>query len=151
MNRQHHFSRVSSLDSSLIHSYTVRETAGIFIIVPAGTPSTIAQAIMGEAAAARALMYLAQTELKPRSSSVVINSKLCRGCGDCIKLCPYIEIKTNSQGVAYASIDPALCFGCGACISLCPTGAIKQPLQSEVGVLAALQSLLRKEESIIQP
>jgi heterodisulfide reductase subunit A2 len=149
MARQHHFNRGSSLDSTLIHSFTVRETAGIFIIVPAGVPSIGEQAILGEAAAARTSMYMTQENLQPRLSSVVINSKLCRGCGDCIKICPYIEMKTKSKDVAYAYIDPALCFGCGACISACPTGAIKQPLQSEAGILAALQSLLRKEESII--
>ena len=81
---------------------------------------------------------------------MLINSKLCRDCGDCQKLCPYIEIKTDKQGVKYAWIDPALCFGCGACISVCPTGAIYQPLQSEIGITAALESLLIKKVSVGQ-
>ena len=51
------------------------------------------------------------------------------------------------MGVAFADIDPALCFGCGACFSVCPTGAITQPLQSEIGITAALESLLKKVES----
>jgi heterodisulfide reductase subunit A-like polyferredoxin len=142
--RQHYSSRVSSLDSTIIHSFTVRETAGIFIVVPAGSPNVEQQITMGEAAAARASAYLSQETFKPRSSSVVINAKLCRGCGDCVKLCPYIELKTHVQGVAYAYVDPALCFGCGACISVCPTGAITQPLQSEIGITAALEALLKK-------
>ena len=147
--RQHHLSRVSSLDSTLLHSFTVRETAGIFIIVQAGELSSAEQVNLGEAAAARTSIYLAQEDFKPRSSSVVINSKFCRGCGECSKLCSYIELKAKSPDVVYAVIDPALCFGCGACISVCPSGAIKQPLQSEIGISAALQALLKKEERVI--
>jgi NADPH-dependent glutamate synthase beta subunit-like oxidoreductase/NAD-dependent dihydropyrimidine dehydrogenase PreA subunit len=147
MARQHFLSRVSNLDSMLVHSYTVRETAGIFIIVEEAS-SIVIQNTLGEAAAARALNYLSQEIFKPRSSSVIINPKLCRGCGDCIKICPYIELKSKSEDVSYAYVDPALCFGCGACISVCPTGAIKQPLQSEIGLTATLKSLLSKNESV---
>jgi NADPH-dependent glutamate synthase beta subunit-like oxidoreductase/NAD-dependent dihydropyrimidine dehydrogenase PreA subunit len=145
--RQHNMSRISNLDATTVHSFTVRETAGIFMIAPAGEPSTAEQITMGEATAARASTYLTQETFKPRSSSVVINKKMCRGCGDCVSLCPYIELQPDSRGVSYASIDPALCFGCGACISVCPTGAISQPLQSESGITAALESLLKKAKS----
>jgi NADPH-dependent glutamate synthase beta subunit-like oxidoreductase/NAD-dependent dihydropyrimidine dehydrogenase PreA subunit len=148
LTRQHHFSRVSSLDSTIVHSFTVRETAGIFNIVPAGTPDTDELVRMGEAAAARASVYLSQKSFMPRTSSVVIKDKLCRGCGDCIKLCPYIELKNSAQGTPYAYVDPALCFGCGACISVCPTGAITQPLQSEVGIIAALESLMKNGRNV---
>jgi NADPH-dependent glutamate synthase beta subunit-like oxidoreductase/NAD-dependent dihydropyrimidine dehydrogenase PreA subunit len=146
--RQHHFSRVSSLDSTIVHSFTVRETAGIFNVVPAGDPDVDELIRLGEAAAARASVYLNQESFLPRSSSVVIKEKLCRGCGDCVKLCPYIELKTSPSGICYAYVDPALCFGCGACISVCPTGAITQPLQSEVGIIAALESLMKKVENV---
>ena len=97
MSRQHFLSSVSSLDSTILHSYTVRETAGVFIIVPLGKISVESQITLGEAAAARASIYLNQANLQPRTGSVVINPKLCRGCGDCAKLCPYIEIK-NEKG-----------------------------------------------------
>jgi len=143
--RQHHFSKVSSLDSTLLHSYTVRETAGIFIVVPVGVPSSEEQITLGQLAAARASVYLNQGSFKPRSSAVIINPDLCRGCGDCSHLCQHIEIKTGDQGKPYAYIDPALCFGCGACMSTCPTGAITQPLQSEVGLVAALENLLKSK------
>ncbi len=146
--RQHHFSRVSSLDSTIIHSFTVRETAGIFNVIPVGDPEKEDLVKLGEAAAARASIYLRQESLMPRSSSVVIREKLCRGCGDCVKLCPYIELKTSAAGNCYAWVDPALCFGCGACISVCPTGAITQPLQSEVGIIAALEALVKNVNNV---
>jgi NADPH-dependent glutamate synthase beta subunit-like oxidoreductase/NAD-dependent dihydropyrimidine dehydrogenase PreA subunit len=146
--RQHHFSRVSSLDSTIVHSFTVRETAGIFNVVPVGTPDMEELIKLGEAAAARASVYLNQESFMPRSSAVVIKEKLCRGCGDCVKFCPYIELKTSPAGICYAYVDPALCFGCGACISVCPTGAITQPLQSEVGIIAALESLMKNVENV---
>jgi NADPH-dependent glutamate synthase beta subunit-like oxidoreductase/NAD-dependent dihydropyrimidine dehydrogenase PreA subunit len=143
--RQHYFNRVSTLDSVIVHSYTVRETAGIFIVVPIGSPSIEEQLTMGQAIAARASVYLTGDTFKPRSSSVVIDAKLCRGCGDCARLCPYIELKTDDRAVVSAYVDPALCFGCGACISTCPTGAIMQPLQSEIGLMTALESMLKKQ------
>ena len=149
MSRQNHSSRVSSLDATILHSYTERETAGIFIILPVGTLSIQEQITLGEATAARASVYLNQETFQPRSSSVVINPKLCRGCADCARICAYVEMKTNSQGVTCAYVDPALCFGCGACISVCPTGAITQPLQTEIGITAALKSLLKKEERVV--
>jgi NADPH-dependent glutamate synthase beta subunit-like oxidoreductase/NAD-dependent dihydropyrimidine dehydrogenase PreA subunit len=148
ISRQHRFNRVSSLDAAIAHSFTVRETAGIFNIVFQGTPTVEEQIIMGKAAAARASGYLNRGSLKPRSSSVVIDARFCRGCGDCVNICSYIEIKTNSKGALYAYVDPALCFGCGACTSICPTGAITQPLQSEKGITAALKSLLKKTENV---
>ncbi|MBN1191574.1 MAG: FAD-dependent oxidoreductase [Dehalococcoidales bacterium] len=148
LTRQHHFSRASSLDSAIGHSYTVRETAGIFDIVPGDHPDMNDLIRLGEAAASRACIYLNQESFMPRSSAVVIDEKLCRGCGDCVKLCPYIELRNIPSGRCYAFIDPALCFGCGACMSVCPTGAISQPLQSEVSIIAALESLMKNVDNV---
>jgi ferredoxin len=49
-------------------------------------------------------------------------------------------MKDSGKGLEVAEVDPALCFGCGACVSICPTGAIVQPLQSELGLKAVLSA-----------
>lgn len=124
--------------------FSVKETAGIFIIMPEKSLAPEQQVRLGAATAARAAAYLRQNTVSPRAQAVSINAKLCRGCGDCALVCPYIEMKVNGQGTASASIDPALCYGCGACVALCPTGAITQPVQSEAETVSTLEAMLAK-------
>ena len=128
-------------DSPLIREVTIGDTAGIFVI-PSGTKdSAREQTLRGTAIAAKAWAYLAQDTLRPRATAVVIDSKLCRGCGDCAVLCPYMEMRNSGCQAAYAYVDPALCLGCGACISRCPTGAINQPLQGDEQIISTLEAM----------
>jgi NAD-dependent dihydropyrimidine dehydrogenase PreA subunit len=113
------------------------------MIAPFGVASVDEQITLWRAAASRASVYLSQESYKPRWNSVIINQNLRRGCGDA-KSCVRYRNKDNDRGTKYAWVDPAMCFGCGACISVCPTGAIYQPLQSEIGLSAALESILKK-------
>jgi len=118
-------------------------TTGVFI-ASSEARSADEHIINGQAMAAMAWAYLAQDRISPRSTAVVIDSKLCRGCGDCTTVCPYIEIRRYGNGAACAYVDPALCFGCGACIARCPTGAIVQPIEGEQQITSMLQTLLGK-------
>lgn len=128
--------------SDLIRGMTIRNTAGIFI-VPSDVKDTAEEQIAkGAASAARAWIYISQGALEPRPTAVVINNKLCRGCGECTALCPYLEIKVSDSGTAYAHVDRALCLGCGACITHCPTGAISQPFQRDEEIASMMEGLL---------
>ncbi|MBQ4574437.1 MAG: 4Fe-4S binding protein [Clostridia bacterium] len=51
------------------------------------------------------------------------NSKLCRGCGKCAKLCP---MKAISVIDGKAVIDDIKCIHCGVCIGKCAFGAIPE-------------------------
>jgi len=130
--------------SAVLRQFSIKETDGIFIISPDGGDSPAEQVLKGAAAAARASAYLYQGTLIPRATAVTIDSKLCRGCGDCAAICPYIEMRERSGGMACAYVDRALCLGCGACIAHCPTGAITQPLQSDEQIGSTLEGLLGK-------
>ncbi|MFC1994604.1 FAD-dependent oxidoreductase, partial [Chloroflexota bacterium] len=137
-----HSSGVAGADSAALRGLTITETAGIFITSSDGAGSPEEEAIRGAAAAARASAYLGQGRLIPRATAVTIASKLCRGCGDCAAICPYIEMRNTASGMACAYVDQALCLGCGACIARCPTGAITQPVQSDQQLTSTLEALL---------
>jgi heterodisulfide reductase subunit A-like polyferredoxin len=132
----------AEIGSALFREFTIKETAGIFIVSSDKAESSEEQVVKGMAAAARAAAYLAQGSLSPRATAVTIDSKLCRGCGDCAAICPYIEMRIDSNGTACARLDQALCLGCGACIARCPTGAIAQAIQSDRQITSTLEALL---------
>jgi len=129
-------------DSALFREFSIKETAGIFAVSSDKAEPPEEQVVKGTAAAARAAAYLAQGILSPRATAITIDSKLCRGCGDCAAVCPYIEMVIDSNGAACAHVDRALCLGCGACIARCPTGAISQPAQSDKQITSTLEALL---------
>jgi len=131
------------LSGNMLREITINETAGIFMLSPNGGEAPNSQVLLGMAAAARVAMYLEQKNISPRAIVVNIDSKLCRGCGNCADICPYIELREYDNGAIYAYIDKALCIGCGACVTSCPTGAIKQPFQSNKQINATLRALLR--------
>ncbi|MFC1925140.1 FAD-dependent oxidoreductase [Chloroflexota bacterium] len=131
-----------SIDLQWSKDSTVRDTVGIFIISPDATRSPGEQAIKGREIAARVWAYLAGGTIHSQDNAVSIDIKLCRGCGDCAALCPYIEMRSTDSGTPCAHVDPTLCLGCGACVVQCPTGAINQPFQNDIQINVMLDTLL---------
>jgi NADPH-dependent glutamate synthase beta subunit-like oxidoreductase/NAD-dependent dihydropyrimidine dehydrogenase PreA subunit len=134
-------------DNSQILDFALREFAigdptGIYIVSSNTAESPEKQVIAGQATAVRVLSYLGRGVLRARVTAVNIDKQLCRGCGDCTAVCPYIEMRVSDSGVAYAAVDPILCLGCGACITSCPTGAITEPVQSDLSIINTLEALL---------
>ena len=127
----------------ILRDITIKETSGIFLLLPSGDELPEDQILRGFATAARVLAYLHQGSISPRAMAVNIESKLCRGCGDCAGICPYIEMRKSGNDIVYAYIDKALCLGCGACVSVCPAGAITQSLQSDKQIIHTLSCMLR--------
>ena len=101
-------------------------TDGIFVCGLAHFPKPIDESIaQAQAAAARAATVLARKTIEVEGVVSVVDQNLCRGCGQCVEVCPYgapvlVEI---SEGVKVSQIQEALCKGCGACAVACPTGA----------------------------
>jgi heterodisulfide reductase subunit A-like polyferredoxin len=142
LTRERHPIGTDDTDSALFRGFSIKETAGIFTVSSDKAEPPEEQVVKGTAAAARAAAYLAKGILSPRATAITIDSKLCRGCGDCAAICPYIEMRVESSGTACAHVDRALCLGCGACIARCPTGAISQPVQSDKQITSTLEALL---------
>jgi len=51
-----------------------------------------------------------------------VDKKLCKGCGDCLEICPSQAISLKSKK---SHIYQNKCIGCAECISICPYEAIK--------------------------
>ncbi len=135
-----------SPDPDSTREVTLGETAGIFILCGGAEGSPEDEVARGRAVAASAWVYLAQGTTRPRSTAVSVNAKLCRGCGECAAVCPYIEMRPGVNGAPCAYVDSALCLGCGACVARCPTGAISQAVQSDTEIAATLEGMLGRTE-----
>lgn len=72
------------------------------------------------------------------SDGVISITGECKGCDDCVKVCPAGAITVNGLGTKHV-IDPDKCLSCGQCLVTCPFGRIHD--QSMVDeVKAALTS-----------
>ena len=134
----------SDTDPAAVRDATIRETAGIFTVLSDGDSPDL-RVLKGSAAAARTAAYLRQGAVGPRDSAVSVDAKLCRGCGECVAVCPYIQLVEREGGIAVACVDEMLCLGCGACVARCPTGALSQRWQSEADLLITLEAILSGE------
>lgn len=135
-------------EEELLREITVGEIAGIFLLLGDYTRLPSQQKLSGLAIAARVSAYLEKGSISPRATAVNINPKACRGCGDCVSVCPYIEMRERDDGTLYACVDEAMCLGCGTCVAYCPTGAITQPRQSDEQIVSVLRSLLQTGQAV---
>lgn len=82
-----------------------------------------------------------------------VDQNLCRGCGDCKKICEYkaVELKPNGDGTFVSEIDQTLCKGCDTCLAVCPSGAIKAKHFTSQRIEKLIESCLledgKKDES----
>jgi heterodisulfide reductase subunit A-like polyferredoxin len=116
--------------------------SGLFLADPPGIQ--ISKRAKGEAAAVLAAAAMPRGPRQSRGFSVTINEALCRGCGRCLKACPYqaVNLKTNGANGFTAVVDDALCKGCGNCISVCPSNAADSPFRDQAYLEQTLVELL---------
>jgi len=116
--------------------------SGLFLADPPGVQ--ISKHTKGAAAAVLAAAAMPRSPRWSRGFSVVIQEELCRGCGRCLKACPYeaVALKSNALGAWVAEVDEALCKGCGNCISVCPSNAADSPFRDQAYLEKTLEELL---------
>jgi len=150
LSRRNNSDDITDIANDFLREVTIKESSGIFVLAHDGDKSLQEQGLHELASAARVSTFLEKAGISSRATAVNIDSKLCRGCGDCTDVCPYIEMKGREDGTAYASVDKALCIGCGACITRCPTGAITQPIQSDKQIISTVHSMLRISKKLVE-
>jgi len=100
---------------------------GVFIAGAVQGAKDIADSIaQAGAAATKAAVLLSHTSVTLEPIICQVDQKLCRGCGQCVEVCPYDApaLEETESGIFVASINSAKCKGCGTCAVWCPTGAI---------------------------
>ncbi len=61
-------------------------------------------------------------ELAPSGYLAVVDRERCKGCGACVKKCPFDALRLEDE---VAVVDPEACMGCGVCREFCPEDAIE--------------------------
>jgi len=66
--------------------------------------------------------------------TLAVDNQACRGCGQCIEVCPHRVLRLEDKRIAIGDRDA--CMECGACQRNCAFGAIS--VRAGVGCAAAL-------------
>ncbi len=122
-------------------------TAGIFLAGMAHYPKPIEESIaQGAAAASRAAVTLSKESITVEGVVSHVNRFMCRGCGECQKVCPFnaISVQQVEDATLAAVVQEALCKGCGMCAVACPTGAASVHHFGDNEVLAMVETAFAK-------
>ena len=121
--------------------------AGLFLSDPPGI--NVSNRKKGASAATQAAAIMPVGPRQSKGFVVVVNEKLCRGCGRCLRVCPYqaITLHPNTIHGWYASVDEATCKGCGNCISVCPSNAADSPYRNKDFLEISLEELLEEQQN----
>ena len=116
--------------------------AGLFVASPPGIH--VSDRKKGAAAAALAAAIMPKGPRQSKGYTVTVEEDRCRGCGRCLRVCPFqaISLKENDVEGWYAYVDEALCKGCGNCISVCPSNAADSPYRDQAYLEQMLEEVL---------
>ncbi len=96
---------------------------GVYMCGTARAPIPVREVLISaEAAAARAAVRLERGEEHSKENTSTVRTRLCRGCGVCVEVCPY-DARSLDEESRVAVVDEFRCQGCGACQVSCPGGA----------------------------
>ena len=129
-------------------------TAGVFLSGtcqgPKDIPETVAQA---SAAAAKVIGLLCKDSLTCNPCVAEPNERMCNGCSNCEKVCPYGAIAYVDKEFRgpnrttllrrVAQVNPAVCQGCGACTVACMSGAMDLKGFSNKQIMAEVDEICR--------
>ena len=114
---------------------------GVFVCGTAHSPKLISETIsQAMAAAARAGVFLARSEITLSAVTARVDPEKCAACLICVYSCPFGVPRINADGVS--EINEALCQGCGICAGECPAKAIELGWYEDEQVLGKIEALL---------
>lgn len=96
---------------------------GMFMCGLAHSPRLLNEALaQAQGASVRSTTILSKDKIEAKAIVAEVNTRVCRGCGICISVCPYGARELDGDTKVARVID-VLCQGCGACAVACPSGA----------------------------
>lgn len=117
---------------------------GVFLCGMAHYPKPIDESVaQGQAAASRAMTFLAREKVQVSGTVAYVNSVCCTGCGVCVSICPYGApyFQTEGPEADKAEINPVLCKGCGLCVASCRSAALNLKGFEEGQVMAMIDEI----------
>jgi heterodisulfide reductase subunit A len=115
---------------------------GIFLCGTAHGPKLISETIsQAQAAASRAVTFLARPEIKLSAIKASVDTEHCVKCLTCVRTCPY-DVPVFNTEAKEIQIDEALCHGCGACAGVCPRQTIQLGFYEDEQIACKIDALL---------
>ncbi|UCD38484.1 MAG: FAD-dependent oxidoreductase, partial [Fidelibacterota bacterium] len=114
-------------------------------------PSDIQLPDLAEGSAAVQVGAKKKTELAVVPVMPWVKQALCRGCGDCTKVCDYeaVTLIPKENDVFVASVNPDICRGCGTCVAACSTGAMVTGFYNGDWLTGRLSNLDPQKRSVV--
>ncbi len=117
----------------------------VFLCGTAHGPQLISEAIVqANAAASRAVTFLAKDEIKLSAIKAEVFPEQCVKCLTCVRSCPF-EVPQFNVKEGEIEIDPALCQGCGVCACVCPRQTINLNNYEDDQITCEIETLLMEE------
>lgn len=115
---------------------------GVFLCGTAHGPKLITETIaQANAAASRAVTFLAKDEIKLSAIKAQVNTDHCVKCLTCVRSCPF-GVPVFDEEMGEIQIDPALCQGCGVCACVCPRQTIQLNYYEDDQIMCKIDALL---------
>ncbi len=115
---------------------------GIFLCGTAHGPKLITETIsQAQAAASRAVTFLARPEIKLSAITAKVDTEHCVKCLTCVRTCPF-DVPVFNTELQEIQIDEALCHGCGACTGVCPRQTIQLGFYEDDQIACKIDALL---------
>ena len=118
---------------------------GVFLCGTAHGPKLVSETIaQAQAAASRAMTFLAQDAIKLSAITAKVDVEHCVKCLTCVRSCPFGVPEFNSEAKEI-EINEALCHGCGVCTAVCPRQAIALSFYEDETIVCKIDALLDAE------
>ncbi len=118
---------------------------GVFLCGTAHGPKLVSETIaQAQAAASRAMTFLAQDAIKLSAITAKVDVEHCVKCLTCVRSCPFGVPEFNSEAKEI-EINEALCHGCGVCTAVCPRQVIALSFYEDETIVCKIDALLDAE------
>ncbi len=118
---------------------------GVFLCGTAHGPKLVSETIaQAQAAASRAMTFLAQDAIKLSAITAKVDVEHCVKCLTCVRSCPFGVPVFNSEAKEI-EINEALCHGCGVCTAVCPRQTIALSFYEDETIVCKIDALLDAE------